>query len=71
MKAAFSFIAIVLLISLPAAALGQGFQDELLERLAGNWIMEGIIAGTETTHDIEVKWVLILMATMKKKHEPS
>jgi hypothetical protein len=34
------------------------FQDSLLDRMVGNWTLKGIIAGQETTHDIEVSWIL-------------
>ena len=33
-------------------------KDPLLERLNGSWILQGTIAGHETTHDIESDWVL-------------
>ncbi len=33
-------------------------KDLLLDRLAGSWILQGTIAGHETTHDIEAEWVL-------------
>src|ERR1700722_13677642 len=32
--------------------------DPLLDRLTGNWTMQGTIAEHETTHDIEAEWVL-------------
>src|SRR3984885_10102410 len=33
-------------------------RDPLLDHLAGSWILQGTIAGHETTHDIESEWVL-------------
>jgi hypothetical protein len=30
----------------------------LLDRLAGNWVLEGTIAGKQTTHDVQAHWVL-------------
>lgn len=33
-------------------------QDSLLDRLTGNWILQGTIAGNEITHDINTQWVL-------------
>ncbi len=33
-------------------------RDLLLEHLAGNWLLEGTIAGKETRHDVTVEWVL-------------
>jgi hypothetical protein len=32
--------------------------SELLDRLAGNWILKGKIAGKETTHDVQARWIL-------------
>jgi hypothetical protein len=31
---------------------------ELLDRLAGTWVMEGLIGGNEIVHDVEAHWVL-------------
>lgn len=31
---------------------------ELLDRLAGHWVLQGTIAGKQTTHDVQVDWVL-------------
>ena len=58
MKTALRVIALCFLISLPAAAQQQGFQDALLDHLAGVWVLKGTIAGAETTHDIVAEWVL-------------
>ncbi|MBN2071636.1 MAG: DUF1579 family protein [Candidatus Krumholzibacteriota bacterium] len=30
----------------------------MLDQLVGKWLMQGTIAGNETRHDIEAKWVL-------------
>lgn len=32
--------------------------DKLLDHLAGKWVLEGAIAGKQTTHDIEATWLL-------------
>ena len=32
--------------------------EELLERLGGNWVLSGKLAGKETTHDISADWPL-------------
>jgi hypothetical protein len=37
---------------------GDGFQDELLDRLAGRWVLRGAIHGAETVHDVSADWVL-------------
>ena len=34
------------------------FHDQLLDQMAGNWLLQGTIAGKETTHDIVAEWVL-------------
>lgn len=34
------------------------FEDELLDRLVGDWVMRGTIAGGEVTHDLKARWVL-------------
>jgi hypothetical protein len=31
---------------------------ELLDRLAGDWVLQGTIAGKQTTHDVQARWVL-------------
>jgi hypothetical protein len=48
----------LVLLSLPAAAQAPAFQDPLLDRLIGRWVLQGTIAGRETTHDIVSEWVL-------------
>ena len=32
--------------------------EELLDHLAGTWVLQGTIAGKPTTHDVEAAWVL-------------
>jgi hypothetical protein len=32
--------------------------DSLLDHMAGKWVLQGMIAGKATTHDITVDWVL-------------
>lgn len=54
-------IKIFLLIGLtPFTALAQQTtsQDSLLEHMVGKWVLQGTIAGKETTHDINSEWVL-------------
>ena len=41
-----------------AASQGQGLEDELVEHLIGSWVLEGTIAGQETTHDVTIEWIL-------------
>jgi hypothetical protein len=33
-------------------------QDSLLNHLKGKWILQGTIAGNQTTHDVVVEWIL-------------
>lgn len=49
----------VLTYSLVFAQEEQGsFQDELLDKLTGCWIMTGEIAGQDIVHDVDVEWIL-------------
>lgn len=45
-----------------AAVLAQDQQpilhDALLDHLSGHWVLEGKIAGKQTTHDVDAEWVL-------------
>ena len=34
------------------------FQDPLLDHLVGNWVLQGTIAGSNTTHDVQAAWVM-------------
>ena len=47
-----------ILISSFASAQQTTFQDSLLNRFVGSWVLQGSIAETETTHDITAQWVL-------------
>jgi hypothetical protein len=52
----------LVLVSLPIAGrlAGQSTTpgDSLLDRLTGSWVLEGEIAGQQTTHDVSATWVL-------------
>ncbi len=56
----FLSIIIMLLCSVthPAAAQETTFLDSLVDRFAGTWILQGTIAGSNTTHDVAAQWVL-------------
>ena len=58
MRKAIHILILCLLASVPALAREEGFRDPLLDRLAGQWVMRGTIAGNEVTHDIDAEWVL-------------
>ena len=54
-------ILLVSLCALAAASVGaqtSSGDDPWLKRLVGNWILEGRIAGRDTTHDVSGEWVL-------------
>lgn len=53
-----SFIWLSLFIPVVSLAQAPAFQDSLLDRLTGRWVLSGHIMGQETTHDIEAGWVL-------------
>jgi hypothetical protein len=49
---------IFIICSLPLYAQQPTLKDTLLDKMTGNWLLEGKIAGKSTIHDIEAKWVL-------------
>ena len=60
MSRAFAVLTVVCLASLAAVTAAQppAFQDALLDRMTGTWVLRGTIAGQPTTHDIVCEWVL-------------
>ena len=58
MKITIGLVALCVLMSCPAAAQQSGFQDALVDRMAGEWVMRGTISDVESTHDIVAEWVL-------------
>lgn len=50
--------AAALLAAGPARAQQPAFQDSLLDRLVGRWLLQGTIEGQPTTHDVTGEWVL-------------
>jgi hypothetical protein len=50
------FLALALLVAIASPV--QAFEDELLDRLAGDWVMRGTIAGEEVVHDVSARWIL-------------
>ena len=58
MKIASCLVALCLLVVAPAVAQESVFPDDLLDRLAGNWLMQGTIGGEEVNHDVVAEWVL-------------
>jgi len=51
---------IILIIGLHfyASAQQASFQDSLLDRMTGEWVLTGTIDGQQTTHDVSVSWIL-------------
>jgi hypothetical protein len=58
MKANLAILTLLFISSFSASAQEPTRKDSLLDRLSGSWILQGTIAGHETTHDIESEWVL-------------
>lgn len=49
------------LIGIGLPLLGQEKDDDstqLLNHLAGNWVLEGALGGTHSTHDVTAEWIL-------------
>lgn len=53
-----SALAVLLVLAWLPLSAQEPLQDPLLERLAGTWVLRGTIAGAQTTHDIDARWVL-------------
>ena len=62
-----SAVALLVLVAAAAAPLAQTqasrdpkytSRRELLDRLTGHWVAQGVIGKQQTTHDIDAKWVL-------------
>jgi hypothetical protein len=54
-------LGLILLLTLPALtslADEPPFEDELLDRFVGQWVLQGFLAGGEKVHDIDAAWVL-------------
>lgn len=58
MRTIIGLIALCLMVTSSAAARPPGFQDSLLDHFAGEWVLEGMIAGGERIHDVVAGWVL-------------
>ncbi len=58
MKTIMKIFLLVVLVSLSVPAQQTTFQDSLLDHMTGKWVLQGTIAGQETTHDIATEWVL-------------
>jgi hypothetical protein len=57
----FQVVGLVLLMTISLPSFGQ--EDEhastkLLDRLAGNWVLDGMLGEKHTTHDVDAEWIL-------------
>ncbi len=48
----------LLLATIPGNAQQPRREDPLLDAFTGSWVLNGIIAGKQTTHDVDSSWVL-------------
>jgi hypothetical protein len=51
-------LSLILLASFSASAQQATFQDSLLDRFVGTWVLQGTIDAKATTHDVVAEWVL-------------
>ena len=58
MRTSLYVLATLVLTAFPASAQTTGLQDPLLDRMIGEWVLEGTIAGNPATHDVVFEWVL-------------
>jgi hypothetical protein len=58
MKRITTVFLLVVLVSFSVSAQQTTFQDSLLDHMIGRWVLQGAIAGKETTHDLVAEWVL-------------
>ncbi|HEY7616268.1 MAG TPA: hypothetical protein VH744_05650 [Terriglobales bacterium] len=60
MRLAKGFLCLSILLFLPGVAKCQQptLNDPLLDALIGKWVLTGDITGQQTTHDVDVQWVL-------------
>lgn len=58
MRTILGIFASIVVLSFTASAQAPPVADAMLDHLTGNWVLQGTIAGKETTHDIVSDWVL-------------
>ncbi len=58
MRSGMSIALFAVLFCGSAFAQQESFQDSLLDRSTGRWLLQGTIAGRQTTHDVRSQWVL-------------
>lgn len=52
------FLPFLLLLLVVTAVPARAFEDDLLDRLVGRWVLRGTIAGEEVVHDVHAEWIL-------------
>ncbi len=57
-RTSFAAVALLTLAAGPIAAQPSPLHDPLLDRLIGEWVLEGTIEGTQVTHDVLIDRVL-------------
>ena len=57
-RTSLGLLAALALIALPLSAQTSGLRDPLLDRLIGDWLLEGTIGGDQVTHAVTFEWVL-------------
>jgi hypothetical protein len=58
LRTTYRFFALGLLVSFSVFAQPSTLHDPLLDHMVGKWVLQGVIAGRDTTHDIVSEWVL-------------
>jgi len=58
MKITIGLVALLFAATFAAAEEPSTFQDPLLDRFVGEWVLKGMIAGGDVTHDLSAAWVL-------------
>lgn len=59
MKAFLVIFGLIVVASFPASGQQTAHRpDPLLDHMTGHWILQGPMAGHETTHDVDAEWVL-------------
>ena len=47
-----------ILLTVKLAGQSGTFQDSLLDKMTGHWVLSGTIDGASTIHDVEINWIL-------------
>jgi hypothetical protein len=58
MKSTLAIFALIASAALSTPAQQMPRQDPLLDHMTGNWVLQGMINGRASTHDVQGSWVL-------------